>query len=72
MQRTITHRHVVLAFMALVTGWLLALLFGGLLKGGVSASEVVIYGGTAAFGLEFLLTSWPAAWGPGERPDSTT
>jgi hypothetical protein len=47
-----------LLFVAVVTCYLLARLFSD----GAAAAEVVVYGGTAAFGLEYLLASWHAIW----------
>jgi hypothetical protein len=43
-----------LLFVALVTGYLL----GRLLGGAAAPAEVVVYGVTAAFGLEYLVASW--------------
>jgi hypothetical protein len=45
-------------FVALVTCYLL----GRLLGGAAAPAEVVIYGGTAAFGLEYLVASWGGLW----------
>jgi hypothetical protein len=47
-----------LLFVTAVTCYLLARLFGG----GATPVESVVYGGTAAFGLEFLLASWRELW----------
>jgi hypothetical protein len=45
-------------FVTAVTCYLLARIFGG----GATPVETVVYGGTAAFGLEFLLASWRDLW----------
>jgi hypothetical protein len=45
-------------FVGLVTCYMLGRLFGG----DASAVEMVVYGLTAAFGLEFVLVSWPQVW----------
>jgi hypothetical protein len=47
-----------LLFMAAVTCYLLARIF----TGEVSPLETVVYGATAAFGLEFVLASWRDLW----------
>jgi hypothetical protein len=47
-----------LLFVAAVTCYLLGRLF----EGSVAPAEVVVYGGTAAIGLEFLLSSWRDLW----------
>lgn len=47
-----------LLFVALVTCYLLGRIFGG----GAAPVEVVAYGLTAAFGLEYLLVSWGGLW----------
>ena len=47
-----------LLFVALVTCYLLGRIFGG----GAAPVEVVVYGMTAAFGLEYLLVSWGGLW----------
>ncbi|MBA2629446.1 MAG: hypothetical protein H0U84_00290 [Thermoleophilaceae bacterium] len=44
------------AFIALVTCYLLARILGG----GATALETVVYGATAAVGLEFVMASWPS------------
>jgi hypothetical protein len=49
-----------LLFMAAVTGYLLARVFSG----DSSHAEVLVYGVTAAFGLEFLIASWRSLWIP--------
>jgi hypothetical protein len=45
-------------FVALVTCYLL----GRILSGAAGPAEVVIYGMTAAFGLEYLMASWGGIW----------
>jgi hypothetical protein len=70
MQTTDTQRQAGMAFVALVTCWLLALVFRGVLKGGLGPAEVAVYAVTASFGLEFLWTSWPTVWGESRRPDA--
>jgi hypothetical protein len=47
-----------LFFVAAVTCYLVGRLF----EGSVAPVEVAVYGGTAAFGLEFLMSSWRALW----------
>ena len=47
-----------LLFVALVTCYLLGRVFGGT----PTAAELVVYGVTAAFGLEYLVASWGGLW----------
>ena len=47
-----------LLFVAAVTCYLLGRLFAG----SVAPIEVVVYGGTVAVGLEFLVSSWRDLW----------
>ena len=47
-----------LLFVALVTCYLL----GRILGGAVAPAEIVVYGVTAAFGLEYLVASWGGLW----------
>jgi hypothetical protein len=53
---------------AAVTGRLLLVaavtcyLLGRLFAGSVAPIEVVVYGGTAALGLEFLVSCWRGLW----------
>jgi hypothetical protein len=47
-----------LLFMAAVTCYLLGRIFSG----DVSHPETVVYGMTAAFGLEFLIGAWRSVW----------
>jgi hypothetical protein len=51
----------VLMFMTAVTTYLL----GRVLAGAAEPAEVVVYGITAAFGLEFLAASWRSLWTSG-------
>jgi hypothetical protein len=37
-------------------------LLGRLFAGSVAPIEVVVYGGTAALGLEFLVSAWRGLW----------
>lgn len=50
-----------LLFVALVTCYLLVRVFAG----PATPVEVVVYGMTAAFGLEYLMASWRGLWQPG-------
>ena len=47
-----------LLFVALVTCYLL----GRILTGVAAPAEVVVYGITAAFGLEYLMACWGGLW----------
>jgi hypothetical protein len=47
-----------LLFVAAVTCYLLSRLYAA----PASPAEVVIYSGTAAFGMEFLVASWQGLW----------
>jgi hypothetical protein len=47
-----------LLFIGAVTCYLLARIF----TGEVTPAETVVYGATAAFGLDFLITSWRNLW----------
>ncbi|MBD0282260.1 MAG: hypothetical protein ICV69_08725 [Thermoleophilaceae bacterium] len=47
-----------LVFVGAVTCYVLARVFAGT----VSPAETLVYGGTAAFGLEFLTAAWRALW----------
>jgi hypothetical protein len=49
-----------LAFMSAVTSYLL----GRVLAEGAPHPETAVYALAAAFGLEFLATSWRALWAP--------
>jgi hypothetical protein len=46
----------------LFVGFVTCYLLGRLFAGAAAPSEVVIYGMTAAFGLEFLMASWRELW----------
>jgi hypothetical protein len=50
-------------FVGLVTIYLLMRIFDA----GSSASEMVVYGLAAGFGLEFVIASWPGLWARPER-----
>jgi hypothetical protein len=58
---------LVLAFMALVTLYFLALVFAGATGQRGRLDEIVAFGFGAAFGLEFLWSSWTELWEPGGR-----
>jgi hypothetical protein len=47
-----------LVFVAVVTCYLL----GRILSGAAAPVEVVVYGMTAAFGMEYLVASWHGLW----------
>jgi hypothetical protein len=47
-----------LLFVAVVTCYLLARVFAG----AANPVEVVVYGMTAAFGLEYMLAAWRGLW----------
>jgi hypothetical protein len=53
-----------IAFIGAVTCYLLGRIFGG----DATPVEVVVYGVTAAFGLEFVMVSWPALWRARQQP----
>ena len=53
-----------IAFIGAVTCYLLSRLFGG----DATAVEAVVYGMTTAFGLEFVMVTWPALWSPRQQP----
>jgi hypothetical protein len=46
-----------LLFVGLVTCYLL-----GRILGGAAPAEVIVYGATVAFGLEYLVASWGGLW----------
>ena len=50
-----------LLFVGLITGYLLARVFAG----PATPVEVVVYGLTAAFGLEYVMASWRGLWRSG-------
>jgi hypothetical protein len=47
-----------LLFVGLVTCYLLGRVFAG----AANPAEIVVYGMTAAFGLEYLMASWRGLW----------
>ncbi len=52
----------------LFVGAVTCYLLGRLLGGDATAIEAVVYGMTAAFGLEFVMVSWPALWHGRQQP----
>jgi hypothetical protein len=61
-------KHLVTAFMAVVTCYFLAAVFAGATGGTGGLAGVVVFGFGAAFGLEYLWTAWPRLWGPVGEP----
>ena len=59
---TAGQRYAVPMFMATVTCYLLGRVFAEASTGAAGAPEVVVYGATAAFGLEFIIESWRSLW----------
>jgi hypothetical protein len=59
---TAGQRYAVLAFMAAVTCYLLGRVFAEAASGPQGILEVLVYGLTAAFGLEFLVNFWRSLW----------
>jgi hypothetical protein len=59
---------LVMAFMAAVTCYFLAIVFAKAMGGAGGALEVVVFGFGAAFGLEFLWTGWTALWNRAREP----
>ena len=55
-------RYAVLTFMATVTCYLLGRVFAEAASGPEGVAEVIVYGATAAFGLEYLISSWRSLW----------
>jgi hypothetical protein len=51
-----------LGFMALVTCYLLVLVFSRATEGGGAGVEIGVYALSAAFGLEFLYGGWRSLW----------
>lgn len=51
-----------LLFMAAVTCYLLGRVFAEVATGPSAPVELLIYGVTAAFGLEFLMSQWRSLW----------
>jgi hypothetical protein len=56
------HDLAILAFMAAVTCWVLAVLFGYAARGTLGAAETAVYGTVAGFGLAYLGSAWRALW----------
>ena len=52
----------------LFVGAVTCYLLGRLIGGDANAAEAVVYGMTAAFGLEFVIASWPALWQSRRHP----
>ena len=61
-------RALVMAFMAAVTCYFLAIVFAQAMSGAGGAAEVIVFGFGAAFGLEFLWTAWTRLWGRAGEP----
>jgi hypothetical protein len=57
----------IFAFMALVTSAVFGLLIVEIAKGAHGLVEIAVYGGTASFGIEFLVASWRSLWGEPQR-----
>jgi hypothetical protein len=59
-----THRgkQWVMAFVGAVTCYLLAIVIAHSLAGTGGLGEVLVFGFGAAFGLEFLWSTWPHLW----------
>jgi hypothetical protein len=53
-----------LLFVGAVTCYLLARIMGGV----VTPLEIAVYGMTAAFGLEYILSSWAGLWKYADDP----
>jgi hypothetical protein len=51
-----------LAFMLAVTAYLIARVFAEAASGPAASLEVAVYAMTAAFGLEFLASTWRSRW----------
>jgi hypothetical protein len=62
MEQATAHRYVVLAFMAAVTCYLLGRAFAEMGTGLGGALEALVYSVTAAFGLEYLISTWRSLW----------
>jgi hypothetical protein len=60
-QPTVAERCAEVVFVVTVTSYLLWRVVGEAAGAG-SAIEIAVYGLTAAFGLEFLISSWGALW----------
>ncbi len=57
-------RALTLLFIAAVTCYLLGRVFAEVATGPTAPVELVVYGVTAAFGLEFLMSQWRSLWTP--------
>jgi hypothetical protein len=55
-------QYPVFAFMTVVTGLLVAYAFAETARGIAGMSGTLVYGMAAAFGLEFLGSSWASLW----------
>jgi hypothetical protein len=55
-------RYAALVFMGGVTCYLLGRVFVEAASGPQGLVEVIVYGATAAFGLEYLIQSWHSQW----------
>jgi hypothetical protein len=66
--RSVARQMAVLAFMALVTSGVLALLIVQLARGAHGLAGIAVYGVTASFGIEFLVDAWPSLWDGARRP----
>jgi hypothetical protein len=66
--RSVAQQMAVLAFMALVTSGVLALLIVQLARGAHGLAAIAVYGATASFGIEFLVDAWPSLWDGARRP----
>jgi hypothetical protein len=67
MVQTERGKALVVAFMAVVTCYFLAIVFARAMGAG-GAAEVIVFGFGAAFGLEFLWTAWARLWGRAGEP----
>ena len=56
------NRYVVFTYMAAVTCYLLGRVLVESAGGSGGLAEVVVYAGTAALGLEYLIASWRSLW----------
>jgi hypothetical protein len=59
---------LVMAFMAAVTCYFLAIVFARAMGRAGGAAEVIVFGFGAAFGLEFLWTGWTGLWNRAREP----
>jgi hypothetical protein len=58
---------LIMAFIGAVTCYLLAIVIARSLEGFGGVAEVVVFGFAAAFGLEFLWSTWSTLWERGNR-----